>query len=163
MPVTLVREKFGLHHGLTLVRRYKDYYDMIAVAVSEPKLNIGSFYLNKQKRMEQFINFFDKEYRDLLTTATKNPIILPRPYRDSNYQKICLQNGRLPIKGNYGKTYLTAQELSCLRLRITGLSNKEIAQILDLSPRTVETYMARIQQRTGYTSNRLDTLISACP
>jgi DNA-binding CsgD family transcriptional regulator len=162
-PVTIAREKFGLHHGITLVRRHKDYYDMIAVALPEPQSNAGSFYLNKLKPIEHFIHFFDKEYKDLLDIATKNPIVLPKPYRDVNYQKLCLPDGRLPITGLYGETYLTAQELSCLRLRCAGLSTKQVAQTLSLSPRTVETYIHRIQTRTGYTNKKLENLIFLCP
>lgn len=49
MPVRLAREQFNFHNGLTLVRRNKHYYDMIAVALPYEHPNPGSFYLNKYK------------------------------------------------------------------------------------------------------------------
>ena len=60
-PLQLAREKLNLHNGLTLVRRTKHYYDMIAVALPYEHSNPGSFYLNKIKIIEQFIYDFDKQ------------------------------------------------------------------------------------------------------
>ena len=150
MPVALARERYNLHNELTLVRRCKNYYDMIAVALPYEQEHAGSFYLSKLKAIEQFINEFDKDNKDLIQVMNKNPIALPRPYRDVNYQKMCLTNGRLDVSGKYGKTDITAQELMCLRLFLQGASYKETAQLLAISARTVETYMLRVKQRTGF-------------
>ena len=61
----------------------------------------------------------------------KNPIALPDHNRDQNYQKLCFNgNKRINVKGKFGNTYITAQELSCLRLRLQGLSLKEVANVL---------------------------------
>ena len=162
-PVQLAKEKFNLHHGLTLVRRSKNYYDMIAVALPEKRSNIASFYLTKQKAIEQFIKTFDTNHQDLLQYITKNPLILPQQSRDVNYDKICLSKGRIEVSGRFGITYLTTQELACVRLLLQGASAKEIANNLHISHRTVETYFARIKQRSGLTSrNELGTLLSTC-
>lgn len=47
---------------------------------------------------------------------------------------------------------LTARELSILKLTARGLSNKEIAQALDLSPRTVKGYLAEVFSKLGVAS-----------
>jgi RNA polymerase sigma factor (sigma-70 family) len=44
---------------------------------------------------------------------------------------------------------LTARERDVLRLVVAGGSNKEIAQALGISPRTVENHRARIMEKTG--------------
>lgn len=162
-PVQLVREKFNVRNGLTLVRRSKDYYDMIAVGLPVEQPNPGSFYLNKMKAIEQFVNEFDKDNKDLIQIMNKNPICLPENYRDVNYQKICLTSGKVTVEGKFGVTYVTIQELSCLRLLMQGSSYKHIAHMLDISPRTVETYFLRIKQRTGYSSRiELERMLLAC-
>lgn len=154
-PVEIAREKFNIRNGITLVRRSKDYYDMIAVALPKEQPNPGSFYLNKLKGIEQFVHEFDKDNRALIDIMDKNPIALPQPYRDPNYKDICLTNGRVKVTGKLGITHITTQELACLRLLSQRASYKKIAQILEISPRTVESYLLRIKQRTGYTQ-RLD-------
>jgi len=163
-PVRLAREKLNLHNGITLMRRSKDYYDMIAVALPTERNNAASFYMNKLKSFEQFFDAFAQDNKDLIQVMNKHALILPAPYRDVNYQDICLKQGRIEVLGKAGKSYVTQQELAYLRLLIQGAGNKEIAQSLGLSLRTVETYLNRIRQRTGWTSRSgLRDLLATCP
>jgi DNA-binding CsgD family transcriptional regulator len=163
-PVALAREQFNIRNGLTLVRRSKTYYDMIAVALPKEQANAGSFYLNKMKAIEHFIQDFDKEQKDLIAFITRNPVALPEANRDVNYKKMCLPQGRIEVQGRQGNTYITAQELACLRLWFQGALQKEIAFSLELSTRTVETYLLRIKARTGFASRAaLERMLSLCP
>jgi DNA-binding CsgD family transcriptional regulator len=149
MPVQLAREKFNIRNGITLVKRSKYYYDMIAVATPVEPANAGAFYMNKLKVMEHYFKEFEIANHDLIQLMNKSPLLLPESYRDTNYKELCLSQGTIPVKGTMGETYVTTQELSCLRLLIHGKSYKEIAQILEISPRTVETYLQRVKHRTG--------------
>lgn len=151
-PVQIAREKFNFRNGLTLVRRAKDYYDMIAVALPKEQANPGGFYFNKLKAIEQYVDEFDVDNKDLITLMNKHPIALPEAYRDVNYKNICLMKGRMIVSGRYAETYITTQELACLRLFVKGVSHKKIAQILNISYRSVETYLQRVRQRTGFSS-----------
>ena len=62
-------------------------------------------------------------------------------------------------------TYITTQELSCLRLLLQDASLKEMARELEISSRTVETYLSRIKQRTGFASRTdfLRMMMHSCP
>ena len=161
--VQLAREKFNIRNGLTLVRRSKQYYDMVAVGLPSEQENPGSFYLNKLKIIEQFINEFDLDNKELLQLAVKNPIVLPEVCRDVNYKNICLTKGKITVSGKNGVTYITAQELAVLRLLFQGSSHKKIAQVFDISPRTVETYIHRVKLRSGYSSfNEIEHMMSLC-
>ncbi len=55
---------------------------------------------------------------------------------------------------------LTERQLDVLRLVARGLSNKEVAQLLDLSPATVKTHLAHVQIVLG-AKNRTDAAIRA--
>lgn len=163
MPVQLAREKFNIRNGLTLVRRSKNYYDMIAVALPNEQANPASFYLNKLKAIEQFIKEFDVNNKNLIELMNKNPIVLPNASRDVNYKNICLNKSKFIVTGKYGMTHITTQELACLRLLLQGASHKKIAQVLEISTRTVETYILRVKQRTGFSSRiELEGMISLC-
>ena len=149
-PVTMAREKLNICHGVTFVRRAKDYYDMIAFAVPKELDRVGTFYLNKLKAMEDFIHQFDLQCKDLIMLSDKHAIALPPPNRDLNYQNLCLQTGRVLVQGRDAQAHITAQELNCLRLLSHGDSMKEVAKKMQVSPRTIETYLLRIKQRTGW-------------
>ncbi|HKG04181.1 MAG TPA: response regulator transcription factor [Conexibacter sp.] len=59
---------------------------------------------------------------------------------------------RVAADGNGGPDGLAPRELAVLRLLALGHTNPEVGKLLHLSPRTVESYRARIQQKTGRTS-----------
>ncbi len=163
-PVSIVREKFSVCSGLTYVRRAPTYYDMIAVALPSPHAQPGGFYLNKLKAIESFVYDFDKQHQVLIKLMNKHPIALAPHARDVNYEKICLPQGKIFVQGKNGPTYITAQELACLRLLSSGFAYKEIAHQLNISTRTVETYLQRIKLRTHFSTTReLLRLLLACP
>jgi two-component system response regulator NreC len=60
--------------------------------------------------------------------------------------------GRVAAEADGGPDGLAPRELAVLRLLALGHTNLEIGKRLHLSPRTVESYRARIQQKTGRTS-----------
>jgi two-component system response regulator NreC len=59
---------------------------------------------------------------------------------------------RVAVADDKGPDGLAPRELSVLRLLALGHTNPEIGERLYLSPRTVESYRARIQQKTGRTT-----------
>jgi two-component system response regulator NreC len=59
---------------------------------------------------------------------------------------------RLAADGDRGPDGLAPRELAVLRLLALGHTNPEVGERLHLSPRTVESYRARIQQKTHRTS-----------
>lgn len=163
-PVNLARSHFKIYHGVTLMRRNKDCYDMIAFGLPKPQQNVAAFYLTKYKIMEKCIFLFEKMHSDLIRDVKTATIALPEALRDSNYQKICLEKKALQIITANGNVPITPQEFHCLQLLNMGAQQKEVANIMAISPRTVETYLSRIKDRTGLT-NYMDLAqsIVVCP
>jgi DNA-binding NarL/FixJ family response regulator len=54
-----------------------------------------------------------------------------------------------------GEPGLSGREMEVLRCVANGYTNREIGELLDISTRTVDTYVARILQKTG-TANRAE-------
>lgn len=163
-PVSLVRERLGIYHGMTILKRYKDYYDMIAFGMAKPRSNAMSYYFNYYKELEKFADQFIRTRTDLLSIHERQKLQLPSQYQDPNRLKLCLsgQEQRFTIKGRYGKTYATTREIFCLQYLEQGKSYKEVADILSISPRTIETYLGRIKERTGFNS-REQIFAALCP
>lgn len=159
-PIVLAKEEKNWNHGLTLVKRYPDYYDMIAVAMSEASSSASSYYMNHLGTIETFMINFPIHAPDLFQVIVKNPIFLPEQNRDVNYQKMCLKDDQ---RYTFGNVHITPQELKCLTLRLQGFSHKEIANISNISPRTVETYLNRIKTRFGINNKqKLHELLLLC-
>jgi len=165
-PVSLVREKANMHHGMTIVKRHKDFYDMVAFAMPKPRTNALSYFANHIKGLEAFAKTFIQSRTDLISLHEKEKLTSPVEYQDSNRSKICLPDRRIrfDIRGTKGRTYVTAQELFCLQYLAQNRSYKEISQNLSISTRTIETYLERVKARTGYsTKEQLLRAISLCP
>lgn len=156
IPVTMAREQHQLHHGMTWVRRHKNHYDMIGFAMPEEKRNIHSFYLNHHHILKQFVDDFERQTHPILNIMEKEKIHPPIYLQDVNCKKLCLRNNRkkIYISTQDMNTHLTTQEFFTLQLLSEDKSFKEIAQILNISHRTAETYIDRIRNRTGINNQR---------
>lgn len=164
LPVKMARDCNNLHHGLTLLRRTKDHYDMIGFAMPKERRNIFSYYLTRLKAIEAFIQNFEIQAQNLIKAAIKTPIILGPNNIDQNVDALLLKNKRIMVSGALGQTHITPQELTTVRLWLQGLTHKEMAATLDLSPRTIETYLMRLKNRTGYnTKANFHQMLSSCP
>jgi DNA-binding CsgD family transcriptional regulator len=148
-PVQLAKEKMGIHHGLTLVRRAKQHYDMIGFALPKTIENPHGHYLTILPQLELFIAQFEQQESEHIQFIEANKIVLPKPYQDPNHNKLCIKNGRLDIIHQNITSHVTLQELHCIRGLQLSYSIKKIAHKLNISPRTVETYLERVYDRTG--------------
>lgn len=144
-PVRVVGEKHNFHNGLTIMKRYKDYYDMIGFAMPAELHNKNTQYLNYYTLLDDFAESFIVEHSQLFKYLDKNKIHPPEPLRDPNRQLLCLQK---ELKKKESSIF-SKQEHMCMELLKKGYTYKQIAFKLGISSRTVETYIYRIKQKTG--------------
>jgi DNA-binding NarL/FixJ family response regulator len=77
-----------------------------------------------------------------------------KPFLSSNVTDIVLSdylNGRVDPFGE-SRNRITSREREIIQLLAEGKSNKEVASVLDISTRTVETHRAHIMHKLGLTS-----------
>lgn len=145
LPVQIGRDN-GLYHGITKIRRGAGYYDMIGFAMPEERCSAASYYLSNLSSLEEFIISFEKDNSELMKNSANARIMMPEINRDANYKELCLDpNGKFKV----GNSYVTSREYECLRQRDEGKSAKEIARNLSISHRSVETFFARVRERTN--------------
>jgi DNA-binding CsgD family transcriptional regulator len=136
-PVKLAKE-FNIHNGITFVERHANFYDMMAFASPEVNHTATDTYLNNIDRMQNFILGFKRDQAKLIQQLDKHRIYPKKSQQEHlNLNKMLLE----------GNKAITMQESACLRLLTQGLTYKNIAKILNISPRTVETYLNRIKCR----------------
>jgi DNA-binding CsgD family transcriptional regulator len=58
--------------------------------------------------------------------------------------------GQITIQSDNGLVILTKRESDCIRFLAQGKSMKESAKLLKLSPRTVESYINNVKNKTGF-------------
>ena len=85
------------------------------------------------------VDFVEKPFsKDALVSRIEEALALDRRQRDHNGRRTDIADR---------VQQLTPRELEVMRFVTVGLSNKEIARELDISPRTVEKYRARVMEK----------------
>jgi DNA-binding CsgD family transcriptional regulator len=148
--IKMAREKFSLYNGISIVRRYKDYFELFGFADSNQSMDTSGRYMSYCSYLENYGNYFVKVGKDLINYAMQNP--LPEKYALKEDKSIFLGNNthRYKVRGLYGDTYLTPVEYISLQMILKGKSYKEIARVLAVSPKTIEKYLTSVRNKLGY-------------
>ena len=162
-PVSLARASCNIHHGMTILRRSHNFYDMIAFARDKPCSNPGGYYLTRLKALEDFTFSFERAFGDILKNPRPHLMAPPPHQQDPNGPLIFLGNRNIEIQGRTGPSHITPREFDCLQLWTRRLTLKEIARFLEISPRTVETLLERSRIRTGLSLPELSRILKVCP
>ncbi len=148
----------NLWNGITLYRKLQDCIESYAFATSRDNTNAIAFYLSEMEVLEHFILYFrSKMFPGLLGSVEKN-ILIPCSFQlpsagesDKNkvqfFQNTPINNFYIRVEGVDIK--LTKREEECLNLLALGMKVKEIAHVLQLSARTVESYIEQARLKTN--------------
>lgn len=156
---------YAVWHGLCIYKKYDDYVEMWNFATTKENVEIYNFYLNNMHYLERFIVYFKNQAKDIIEQP-KEKILLKRK------QELILDNHSLSMSEAkrdflietklkklqfYGlKVNISKREIECLHLLAKGKMLKEIALILNISTRTIETHLNQLKVKLGcYYKNEL--------
>lgn len=157
-----LKESFNITNGITLIRQTAHTCDFYCFGSTPDNAPIVNFYLNNIDLLEYFILYFNDKGKKVLEKAESDRQILPTFHHNKDEQeKLGFRIkaterinflASLPINQHYiNDTYLSTRELQCLTLLAEAKTTKEIGKKLNISPRTVETYLQRIKDKTNLT------------
>lgn len=133
-------------HGLIILKKQADYVDIFFFSSPLPYHFAINNYLNELPLLIQFITYFQQESQELIYHAKDNEILLPAhmlPKVWTSPRKSSTQETELfPIKK---RLTLTKRESECANYFCKGYTTKEIAILLNISPRTIETHLDNIK------------------
>ena len=158
VDTNLARE-FGIDHGLCFVRRFPDRYQLIAFAAAPERKEIMSFYLNHREELEGFISDFAEKGQKLIQDADRLRFQLSPEFKDRNEHELYWKQRGAFLPEASGLV-LSSREQNCLDYIGDGYTLREIAEFLEISPRTVETYVERLKSKLGvYKKSELVRLV----
>ncbi len=145
---TDMARELDIDNGICFVQRHPNHYNLIAFGAATRERGTLNFYLNHGVKLRGFIEEFTDQAKDLIRKADQNRFLLPHNLRDEN-EKILFwdRNKRVHFHGR--STDLSLREFECLRLTARGYTMVEIAERLELSNRTVESYLNRAKLKLG--------------
>ncbi len=159
--LTQLRRDVNMWHGASFYLNRGDYIEGWALGGTLEDHALPNFILNNQEAIKLFFHYFRSAASDLIDTSDKSKILLkPITTEPALTENMCNSEDvaeflRQVALNKYFLRYgnenftLTARELDCLRLKDHGYSAKEIARLIDISYRTVETYLDNIKIKSG--------------
>lgn len=144
------RSFFNIGHMIGLNTYHKDHIEMAYFGAPANNDHAVNFYLNNLDILERFNLDFKERTKILINESEKNKIIIPKNMRTDLDNFSSSYDPETPLKkyklnGIYKDVYLTQRELDTIREIAKGNTAKEAAQNLQLSPRTVESYINNIK------------------
>ncbi len=160
-----VSDQFNLYFPLILSKKTADSVEFFCFAGETPDA-LQSLYLHHAPLLKLFGSYFKQELKAILRQMDEESISLAELLGEAFYEGVepshaigeeALHTTLIAL----GKTKdvemaasLSPRERDCLRLLIHGNSAKDSALELDLSPRTIESYLENIKNKLCCCSKR---------
>lgn len=137
----------GAGHGIYYFdQKGEDYCDSFGFATSTHNETILNSYFTNLDLIKKFVKYFRRDAASILHQAERHKIILPLNEDTTSYlyrsEKL-----KLFLMSENPSEKLTPRQLECTHLVMKGMSAKQIADELKISPRTVEIYLNEIKRR----------------
>jgi DNA-binding CsgD family transcriptional regulator len=154
------RKHFNIDNKFEIVERGANYYDVYGFASSKGKNRIIDYYINNIDYLKKFGLYFKNKAEKLIDTArtVDNRLLIHHQIVDCE-EEIMLEYVddfmRNRIKHYYVNTryssdlYLTSRETQILLYTLQQRSAVDIGRIVGISPKTVESYLAKAKEKLG--------------
>lgn len=135
--------RFNVDQTLEIVNHEGAEWEIFGFAMKCEQEDKVNFYFNHIQELTQFTHEFKEQAQDLMTRSLAEAVPLLDFKETPSYP---VEKQKLLLDGQQ-EVYLTARELQVLKGLWSGLSAKENAKLLDLSPRTIESYLEHIKNK----------------
>jgi len=154
---------FMLHDGVTMLKKDNDYTDLYCFATSKEKLLDIDIIRKGRDLLDRFIFYFKEKSYNLIDEISDSRIFLDNLYyKNTRYLNLKTGSSNKEIIESFirettinkifvtGSKYLTNQEALCIKHLINGKTAKEIAEILNISYRTVESHISNVKKKFDF-------------
>lgn len=166
---------FNHYNGMTIIKHRAEYNEVMNFSAPKTNTDVIDIYLAYDFILNIFGAAISEKFEKIINNH-KYHLQLPADLMQTKsfFDKKKIENFLAKIKTHFktrkdqillpspsGVVAVSKNELACLELILSGLSNKEIARKMKISDRTVEIYCTKLLKKTN-SSSRLQ-LISDYP
>jgi DNA-binding CsgD family transcriptional regulator len=145
---------YDIWNSLIISRKFSDCSDFWFFGTLRDNTEILNYYANNISLFKEFTIYFKNTFSNIIDKHDSSHLIVSRVKKliyndvhDKSTEKI-LQKMQLRSYHLKDGIYLSQRERECLFYLSTGKTMKEIARLIKVSPRTVESYISTIKQKT---------------
>lgn len=153
-----VKESFNYGNGIVVIKKKNDYLDTFTFRASYEDDNINLRYDSEIERIEVYTEYFLVKAHSIIKDAEKQSLIVNEEMvdlipgfsawedNDDIYSKFFLEQKMIYFI-NDERYFFTKRETECIRQLAYGRSSKSIANLLNISPKTVEIHLENIKRK----------------
>ncbi len=166
LPKYEVSRKFDIDNGICHIQHHKDRSEIFSFATHAENKQITDFYLNEQKTLKTFMHYFGRMAQEFIRKAANQRVDLkyvtnqsqePHHFEEKDDQII----GKFYHDINQPFSALTKREIDCYKSLIQGYSIREMSDVLNIAPSTIDEHIAKIKLKLGVSSKK-DLVKLAC-
>jgi len=165
------RKSVNMWNGISIYLSHADHVESWTLGGTLQDTELPNFLLNNMDLLNRYFNYFRLHAQDIIgPSAPAMKVTRMFKYANSSSslddQKTIDEFNRMIATNKYLLTAgaenftVTKREIECLMYKNQGLTAKEIARVIDISYRTVETYLENARLKSGL--NSIQELISVC-
>lgn len=152
-------------NGLLIIRKGKNYDESFYFSMLNSNYEVSrAYYFKTSETLKRFCLYFLHKGRSLITLSSKYRIPYAIPEKNNFFDMMFYKHPKLSedqawfdtkkfaIETSRGDVFLSAQELNCLRLIAQGFTYSELAYHMDLSNRTIESYVNNLKEKLNASS-----------
>jgi len=154
------RDYYNSNHGITIINKFSNHCEFFFFSGPANRPKMQEFFVNNIDLLEHFILFFKDKFHCELKKLEKckNPIvkesannIQEKQINITTHSKRAFLEGtqirQLTHKLNSSPVRFSTQQTACIRALLENKTLPEIAHIMNLSKRTVESYVDAIKNK----------------
>ena len=156
---------YDIWHGFSIYKKHDNSLEAWHFATTKENYEVINFYLNRLDLLYHFILYFKDQAGKIIDTNDPKKLIR---IEDRCPQNLELQGGeitkrpqdfisqtvikRFSLTTERGIVFISKREAECMRHLGASKTVKEIAKVMSLSPRTVESYLTNIKNKLNCSS-----------
>lgn len=157
-PLSVLLLKYDVWNGFTVSKRGTNYVETYSFATTLNSPLSPNFYINNREIFDYFALMFQNKATEFIQRIPHHQLShfsksfdmgLHRPQMEENKWDGFLKTLSSTHSFTDKHVKFTQRELQCLLELSNGQTMKEIARIMSISPRTVESYLNSMKIKTG--------------
>lgn len=146
------RDSFGIDNMFVITKNHTEYLEVFLYASNPGNISIINYYYNNIEVLEKFCLYFKNNAHQMLEILAKKDNRLNfDKYSEDSWENYLLSqqtdSNETPYSNSMG---ISNRELQCVQLVLKGMTAKEIALKLNISPRTVDRHIYNIKQKLNF-------------
>lgn len=160
---------FNFKHAFTIIKKQRLFTDFYHFGTHLSNSMINQVYINNLDILDHFISYFNNHVQQSKSLTSAYNIILNKEQRTSDIDFLkennllaktsCTRQKLMQDLTIPGARKLTLNEISCAKLVLKGMTNKEIAYCLEVSHRTIEDRVESLKRKMN-SKNKTELVIN---